>query len=133
MKEIINIGDPRRLVAARLREMRFEAEMTQQQVADGCGLSRKTIATLESGRANVSIRHVFEYAKGVDIDPREIVCVLDEWWRSATGWTPVELDRWWTRDGKLKTCRDDEETHSGDSDTPGSDTSALPAEGSSSP
>lgn len=39
----------------RVRELRLQADLTQEEVADRVGVSRQTIISIESGRYNPSI------------------------------------------------------------------------------
>lgn len=48
----------------RIRQLRFAAgEMTQQQLADACGVTRQTILAIEAGRYGPSLELAFRIAR----------------------------------------------------------------------
>src|SRR5205814_10517275 len=64
----------------RLRYMREEAELTQQQLADvmradGSKMHRSTIGKIEAGERGVSIDGAVQFAKRRHIDLRELINV----------------------------------------------------------
>jgi putative transcriptional regulator len=52
----------------RLAELRSTKGWTQQQLADGVGVSRQTVISLERGRYNPSILLAFRLARTFDVD-----------------------------------------------------------------
>ncbi|QUH28371.1 helix-turn-helix transcriptional regulator [Vallitalea guaymasensis] len=50
----------------RIRELREEFRMTQQELAKKVGVSRQTIISLENGRYNPSINLAFKVSKAFD-------------------------------------------------------------------
>lgn len=53
---MINVGSPKALAAeigSRIRQARLNANLTQQEVADQAGVSRKAIAGAESGKVQL--------------------------------------------------------------------------------
>ncbi|GMQ63884.1 helix-turn-helix transcriptional regulator [Vallitalea maricola] len=50
----------------RIRELREEYKMTQQELAKKVGVSRQTIISLENGRYNPSINLAFKVSKAFD-------------------------------------------------------------------
>jgi len=60
-----------------IREIREEAGLTQQQVADGGGLSFTEISHLESGRRNPSLSTVKAVARGLKV-PRWYLIAAEE-------------------------------------------------------
>ena len=97
-----------RLLSARIRELRLEAEMTQEQLARRARTYRPLVARVERGSYTIRLSTVYRYAKALDVEPMVILCVLDEWWRDASGWSPEQVERWWPRrrDGTLRSpCR----------------------------
>lgn len=50
----------------RIRELREEFRMTQQELAKKVGVSRQTIISLENGRYNPSINLAFKVSKTFD-------------------------------------------------------------------
>src|SRR5438309_5975075 len=62
----------RRLVkalGARVRERRREADMTLAALAASCGLSRRFLADVEGGRANISIVNLARLAHALGTSP----------------------------------------------------------------
>ena len=58
-------------IANQIRRLRFEhGELTQQALADACGVTRQTIIALEAGRYAPSLELAFRIARafGVGID-----------------------------------------------------------------
>ena len=54
-------------IANRIRRLRFEhGEMTQQELATRCGVSRQTILALEAGRYGPSLALAFRIARLFD-------------------------------------------------------------------
>ena len=85
------------LIGARLRELRLEAEMTQEQIARALRSHRPIINRIESGTHVLSLHTLYAYAKALDIDPRVVLVVVEPEWRAAFGWSPEEVERWWPR------------------------------------
>jgi len=51
-------------IGNQIRRLRFEhGEMTQQELADGCGVTRQTIIALEAGRYGPSLALAFRIAR----------------------------------------------------------------------
>ena len=51
-------------IGNRIRRLRFEhGEMTQQELADRCGVTRQTIIALEAGRYGPSLALAFRIAR----------------------------------------------------------------------
>ena len=68
------------LFGRRLRYMREEAGLTQQQLADvmraaGVGMHRSTIGKIEAGERMVSVGEATEFADALGIDLRELINV----------------------------------------------------------
>jgi putative transcriptional regulator len=58
-------------IANEIRRLRFEhGEMTQQALADACGVTRQTVIALEAGRYAPSLELAFRIARtfGVRVD-----------------------------------------------------------------
>ena len=47
----------------RLRELRLERDLTQQQLADALGVSRQTIISIETGKYDPSLPLAFKIAR----------------------------------------------------------------------
>lgn len=59
--------------AARVRERRAKLEMSQQQVAAVSGLTRSSIASIETGRQSVALHHMYAIARALDVSPQELL------------------------------------------------------------
>lgn len=53
-------------VRNRVRELRMERGMTQEEIAERVGVSRQTIISIESGRYNPSILLAYKLARAFD-------------------------------------------------------------------
>ena len=55
-------------IANEIRRLRFEREeMTQQALADACGVTQQTIIALEAGRYAPSLELAFRIARAFDV------------------------------------------------------------------
>ena len=60
-------------VANAIRRLRFEhGEMTQQALADACGVTRQTIIALEAGRYAPSLELAFRIADALGVRIEEV-------------------------------------------------------------
>ena len=56
-----------------IRRLRFErGEMTQQALADACGVTRQTIIALEAGKYAPSLELAFRIAHALDVRIEEV-------------------------------------------------------------
>ena len=56
-----------------IRKLRFEHdEMTQQALADACGVTRQTINALEAGRYGPSLELAFRIARALDAELTDV-------------------------------------------------------------
>lgn len=55
-------------VAAVIKEARSAAGLSQQQLADFCGLSRSYISLVECGQRGVSVTALYQMGKAVGVD-----------------------------------------------------------------
>lgn len=62
----------------RVREIRQEKDMTQQELADAIGVTRQTIASLENGRYSPSIVVAYRITKILGYKIIEEVFIFDE-------------------------------------------------------
>lgn len=57
----------------RIRELRFmRGQITQQALADGCGVTRQTIIALEAGHYAPSLELAFRIARFLDVSLEEV-------------------------------------------------------------
>jgi transcriptional regulator with XRE-family HTH domain len=66
---------PQRL-GARVRGLRVDAGLTQQELADAAGVHRTYIAQIENGTRNVSVTAVGQVADGLGITLSELFATL---------------------------------------------------------
>lgn len=59
----------REILANNIRELRLSKQLSQEELADICGLHRTYISDIERGNRNVSIDNIEKIAKGLDVDP----------------------------------------------------------------
>ncbi|WP_038566325.1 MULTISPECIES: helix-turn-helix domain-containing protein [Dermacoccus] len=64
---------PGRVVFAnRLRELRLDAHMTQEQVAHRADLDRSFYVDIEHGRHSVSLDRILDIADALDVEPASL-------------------------------------------------------------
>lgn len=59
----------RKIFAQNIRELRLSKKLSQEELADICGLHRTYISDIERGNRNISIDNIEKIAKGLDVDP----------------------------------------------------------------
>jgi transcriptional regulator with XRE-family HTH domain len=62
----------------RVRELRKEAGLTQEELADYAELDRSYIGSIERGERNLSIENVCRLANALEISPADFF----SWWKS---------------------------------------------------
>ena len=62
-------------IGARIRTLRKQAELTQQELAEQAGVSYKYLGQVERGQVNLSVEKMVEIAYGLRIAPRELLDV----------------------------------------------------------
>lgn len=60
------------LLGETIRELREQRELTQQELADRCGIHRVYLINVEKGRANTSARLLVQIAAVLQILPSEV-------------------------------------------------------------
>lgn len=63
---------------AKLRRLRRSKEVSQGELASRVGLSRVTISTIEGGKQNTQLHHVFLLARALDVSVEELVPNIQE-------------------------------------------------------
>jgi transcriptional regulator with XRE-family HTH domain len=61
-----------RRVGARVRELRAGRGLTQLRLAERSGISRPSVANVEAGRQNVSLRQLCALASALDVAVEEL-------------------------------------------------------------
>jgi transcriptional regulator with XRE-family HTH domain len=62
-----------RRVGARVRELRADRGLTQLRLAERSGISRPSVANLEAGRQNVSLRQLCALAFALEVGVEELL------------------------------------------------------------
>jgi transcriptional regulator with XRE-family HTH domain len=57
----------------RVRHRRLERGMTQESLAEKCGMHWSFIGQVERGQTNISLHNLLRIAEGLDIDPGQLV------------------------------------------------------------
>lgn len=65
--------DPRRSLGLRVKELRAEHGLTQEELADRSGLFRTYLSRIESGQANPTLTVLYEVAAAFPIDVRDLL------------------------------------------------------------
>lgn len=60
-------------LGARVRSRRVALEMSQQAVAVASGLTRSSVASIETGRQSVAVHHLYSLARALDTSPQELL------------------------------------------------------------
>jgi transcriptional regulator with XRE-family HTH domain len=63
---------------SKLRRLRRSQDVSQGELASRVGLSRVTVATIEGGKQNTQLHHVFLFARALDVPLEELVPTLQE-------------------------------------------------------
>ena len=65
--------DMRKLVGRNAARLRRQAGLTQEQLAERCGLSQQYLSKLESGRRNPTVVTLYEIATALGVSHVELV------------------------------------------------------------
>lgn len=63
---IINFG-------VHLRQLREKRNMSQQDLANDCNISKRQIGRIERGEINTTLRTIVNIANALEIDPKELL------------------------------------------------------------
>jgi transcriptional regulator with XRE-family HTH domain len=63
----------RNKLALRIRQLRKETGLSQEQLADLCGLHRTYIGAIERAEQNVSIDNIGKIAKALKVKPSDLL------------------------------------------------------------
>ncbi len=66
-------SDATRQFGERVRARREALRISQEGLADRCGLHWTFVGQVERGRRNLSLHNVLKIAAGLDVDPAELV------------------------------------------------------------
>jgi len=57
----------------KLRRIRAEKELSLRELAARCNLYDSKISKIESGKYNIQLSTIFELAKGLDVEPKDLL------------------------------------------------------------
>lgn len=76
-REVSSCGPVYTALAEVIRNRRMEVGMTQEHTAKQLGMSRPSLANIESGRQRVYLEDVFAMARVLSMEPRELFAKLE--------------------------------------------------------
>lgn len=62
-----------KLVGQKIRELRTQKKISIEGLANECGVDTTQIGRMELGKVNFNISFLFLIAKGLNVDPRELI------------------------------------------------------------
>ena len=65
---MVNTSDPRKALGLRIKQLRSEFSLTQEELAERCGLFRTYMSRIESGLANPTLTVLHTLARGLEVD-----------------------------------------------------------------
>lgn len=65
---MVTPSDPRRALGLRIKQLRSEFSLTQEELAERCGLFRTYMSRIESGLANPTLTVLHTLAGGLGVD-----------------------------------------------------------------
>lgn len=68
-----NTSDINAVFAANVRRYREMAGLSQENLANSCGLHRTYISALERGKRNISLNNVQKIAEALSVSPGELL------------------------------------------------------------
>jgi HSP20 family molecular chaperone IbpA len=69
---------PKRIIHIRIRDLRRERELTQEELADALGISRQSINAMEAGRCLPSLPVALEIASYFAVPLNQLIAMADE-------------------------------------------------------
>ncbi|HYW57038.1 MAG TPA: helix-turn-helix transcriptional regulator [Polaromonas sp.] len=67
--------DPRKALGLRIKQLRAEYPLTQEELADRCDLFRTYMSRIESGLANPTLTVLHTLAKGLEVDVASLLAM----------------------------------------------------------
>lgn len=64
-----------KLIGERIKSIRENKGLTQQQVSDECDFEKSTISRIESGRTNITIKNLYKLSKALGVKMKDLVDV----------------------------------------------------------
>jgi transcriptional regulator with XRE-family HTH domain len=65
--------NPQQALGLRIRELRAERGITQEEFAERCGVFRTYMSRVESGKANPSLSMLYVFAEGLSVTINELL------------------------------------------------------------
>ena len=65
--------DPRRLFGQRVRHYRSKVNLSQEELADACGLHRTYVGAVERGERNVSLLNIVVLARSLGVRAADLL------------------------------------------------------------
>lgn len=113
-KAVPSARDPEalyRVFGRRLREIREKKELPQQELATFSGLTRSSIANIESGKQRVLLHQVLQFAEALHVTVGELVPSTGEMAQTLTTETGNERNAYLEKVRRLASGRTEEESH----------------------
>jgi transcriptional regulator with XRE-family HTH domain len=60
-----------------IRRLREKKDLSLRQLAANCDLDNSKIAKIENGRFNISLSTIVELARGLEVDPAQLLILPD--------------------------------------------------------
>jgi transcriptional regulator with XRE-family HTH domain len=60
------------------RRKRLKPPLTQQELAQRLGISRASLANIETGRQNVLVHHLYDFARALGLSPNDFLLPADD-------------------------------------------------------
>ena len=67
------VQDPRKALGQRVRMFRHAQNMSQEALADACGLHRTYIGSVERGERNVSLVNIVAISRALGVTPSKLL------------------------------------------------------------
>ena len=64
--------DPKKLFAAKLKELRLELGISQEELAERSNLHRTYISLIERAQRNVALENIYKLAKALEVPPSSL-------------------------------------------------------------
>ncbi len=66
-------SSPQKNLGLRIKELRVERGITQEELAESCGMFRTYMSRIESGRANPTLTMLYVMADALQVDVRDLL------------------------------------------------------------
>ncbi len=65
--------DPRKALGERVRALRQAANLSQEELAEACGLHRTYVGAIERGERNISLLNIIALSRALRIKPSSLL------------------------------------------------------------